>query len=478
MQWKLSRNADALWVCFLPCGGYSAAIPSAVRVMIRYRQRAKSPGCVPRMNRRAGNKKTGRSFASNTGGSVIAMSQILYYVLYPFGWILRTVYNLSGSYLLALFAFAIAMKLILIPFAVKQQKGMIRQAKLKPKEMAIRRKYSGRTDKATQQKIQTEIAEMYQKENYSPLSGCLPVLLQMPIIMVLYTIIRSPLTYITQLSETAITSVQSLVVKYSDTLLSGGILSKAAENSNISSITQTQLVRCLEYFQGNDPTIWNEVTNTVTDFQTKALPSFKELGGLFDFSLVPGFGDGKWILLIIPVLTFVFSYFSMKITRKFTGNAGADMNGAQGGTSTLIMDLSMPLMSVFFTFIVEAAIGVYWLFQNLLSLLQTIILAKLMPIPQVTEEDIKKAEQEMNLKSKKKTAAVPAKIALGDSAKTHARSLHFIDADEEDVPKEPQQLSGPDGESEKKPENPDSAMLGDAPELKKDDPSLSKFKKK
>ena len=72
----------------------------------------------------------------------------------PFGYIMKMLDMLSGNYVVTLFLFAIVMKLVLLPMGIKQQKNQIKQAALRPKEMAIRKKYAGRTDKATQQKMQ------------------------------------------------------------------------------------------------------------------------------------------------------------------------------------------------------------------------------------------------------------------------------------------------------------------------------------
>jgi YidC/Oxa1 family membrane protein insertase len=107
----------------------------------------------------------------------------------PIGWIINFCYDLIPNYAIALLIFTIVMKLILFPFGIKQQKNMIRQAKLRPKEMAIRNRYAGRTDKATQQKMQQEVMKLYQDENYNPASGCLPMILQLVIIFALYGVI-------------------------------------------------------------------------------------------------------------------------------------------------------------------------------------------------------------------------------------------------------------------------------------------------
>ena len=112
----------------------------------------------------------------------------MYYLSYPFG----------GNYVLVLLVLAILTKLAFVYFSIKQHKGQIKMARLAPKIELIKAKYKGRTDQASKQKMQEEILALQQKEGYNMLSGCLPLFIQFPVILVLYKIIRNPLTYIMQ----------------------------------------------------------------------------------------------------------------------------------------------------------------------------------------------------------------------------------------------------------------------------------------
>ena len=129
------------------------------------------------------------------------------------GYVIRFCYDTIGfgSYALALLWFALFVKLLLLPFGIKQQKNQIKGAKLRPKLYAIEKKYAGRTDQVTMRKKQQEIMEMQQREGYSPLSGCLPMLIQLPLILILYRIIQRPLSYISMLSEEAVKSLAAAV---------------------------------------------------------------------------------------------------------------------------------------------------------------------------------------------------------------------------------------------------------------------------
>ena len=94
-------------------------------------------------------------------------------ILKVFGYVVEFCYNIGGqNYLVGLILFAIIVKLAMLPLSIKQQKNSIKQASLRPKEMAIRNKYKGRNDQPTQQKMQNEIYELYQRENFNPAGGC------------------------------------------------------------------------------------------------------------------------------------------------------------------------------------------------------------------------------------------------------------------------------------------------------------------
>ena len=119
-----------------------------------------------------------------------------------FGYVMKLCYSISFSnYIVALFFFALIMQIVLFPLGIKQQKSSVLLSKIRPKENAIRNKYKGRNDRATQQKMNMEIQEMYKAEGYSPTAGCLPLLIQLPLILILFNIVQSPLTYTTDLNN-------------------------------------------------------------------------------------------------------------------------------------------------------------------------------------------------------------------------------------------------------------------------------------
>ena len=130
----------------------------------------------------------------------------------PFSYVMKAcVWISQNSYFFGLFFFALAFEIILLPLAIKQQKSQIAMAKIRPKDYAIRKKYAGRTDRVTQQKMQMEINEMHQQEGVSPFSGCLPLLITLPIVFILFAIVREPVTYSSNFTQDATTHIQVTV---------------------------------------------------------------------------------------------------------------------------------------------------------------------------------------------------------------------------------------------------------------------------
>ena len=318
----------------------------------------------------------------------------------PMGYVIRFCNNLVGNnYFLALLLFAIIIEIILLPFGIKQQKNSIKQAKLRPKEMAIRKKYAGREDQVSKQKMSQEIQEFYQKEGYNPMGGCLPMLIQFPVIIALYNIVMNPLHYICKLSEDAINQIIAIVQPYYPDV----------------TFTATRNIDLLGAMRKlNNPSLFSSVEG-FTEKVYEDLPNLEMFGGAIDLSAIPKITEFSWLLLV-PVLTFLAYFFSMKMTRKLTYQPQADDPAM--GCSNKMMDIMMPLFSVYISFVVPAAIGVYWIFKSLLGVVKQVILKHAMPIPTFTEEDYKAAEKAMN------TNAKPVKTAKSGKV---VRSLHHID---------------------------------------------------
>ena len=320
----------------------------------------------------------------------------------------------GGSYALALLLYALAFKILFIPFSIKQQKNQIASAKLTPKVELIRAKYRGNKTQAAMMKQQEEIRALQQKEGYSPMAGCLPLLLQLPIIIWLYNVIRNPLSYLAKLSDEVVTTLYGIVNEVPAEELANIKL------KTIDQITLSGQIKEIAATGFSDPR-WASI-NPIIDVD--ALPSFN----LWGLNLADKPEILSWLVLI-PIFATAFQWLSMFITRKISGNAQAmavtgDDTADNMQASMKMMDLMMPAMTLFFTFSFSAMMGLYWIYQSILGIIQTLILAKLMPIPKFTEEDIK------TLEKAKRTAEKAQKAIIKTQPKY--KSLHYIDEDDYD----------------------------------------------
>lgn len=319
-------------------------------------------------------------------------------ILKFFGSLLSIFDSFTGSYLLALFIFALLVKIILLPFGIKQQKNSIKQARVRPKEMAIRNKYKGRTDQRTQQKMQTEVMELYQQEGYNPASGCLPLLIQLPVILILYKVITNPLQYICGYT----TDMINKIATYLSELGTAGISVKDGVFSRYDINLISHLKANLEGINGALGELGQVDLSVIPNF------SFFGLGGNDYLAATPN-TDIFSLLLLVPALNCVFTLLSTYVTKKVTFQP---MQDQQSQGSMKFMNIFMAGMTTFIAFTVPAAIGIYWLFNNLLGMLQQLVLAKAMPLPKFTEEDFKRAEKEYSGKADKKETNYKTKIAL------------------------------------------------------------------
>ena len=265
------------------------------------------------------------------------------------------------------------------------------------------------------------------------------MLIQLPILFSLYNVVISPLKYICGFGAETIKNIQLKVYEILQAAGTEGF-EAFAEGKTVSQINLITKMRELG--------LTNFVGENGQAITESMLPDFTIFGGKLDLSMIPI--QHLWsILLLIPALTLVVTYGSTWISRKLMYNPNPE---AQNDISMKIMNLSMPLLSVYISFTVPATIGLYWIFRSILGVLQQLALSKMFPIPKFSEEDYKAAEREANFKA----------LSKNQQKKQKVRSLHHIDDDDYEQPEQP---------VDKKPQLKDGVDKKNAPVLKEDKPS-------
>ncbi len=372
--------------------------------------------------------------------------------------------SFTGSYAIALLLYALVFKIVFLPFSIKQQKNQIAMAKLTPKIENIRAKYKGRTDQRTMQKMNQEIMELQQKEGASPMAGCLPLLIQLPLIMLLYAVIQNPLSYIAKSTDavnryndsigTEAVETDEFLTKYYGDIIEKGekielddiILAvykevntdlTQEEEAKLTAMPKNQeinLIKLIDDFIEDKNSIYSSTPELATPELRRAhissfglnydtIPNFKLFGK--NLAETPSFRNFS-VLVLIPILAAAAQWLTMYLTRKInkTGTQ-TQAQDAQAQMSMKMMDIFMPLMTLWFAFNFSGMLGLYWIYQSLLGLLQTFILAKAMPMPQFTEAELKQIEKE-----RRETEKYQREVA---KTQPKYRSLHYIDDEDYEV---------------------------------------------
>ncbi|MBE6904150.1 MAG: YidC/Oxa1 family membrane protein insertase [Ruminococcaceae bacterium] len=277
---------------------------------------------------------------------------------YPFALILSFFYGLFRNYGFALIVFTIIIKVILIPLGIKQQKSSLNQMKFQPKMKEIQQKYAN-----NKQKQSEEMQKLYQEEGFSPFGGCLPMLIQLPIILILYNIIRNPLTNICAMTASKINTVVAALANLGVTIDSkdANFQIKLAEaiNENFDSLMSAGALP--ENFSKIDFSFFG-----INLSQTPSLSSFN-------------------LLLLIPLFACLTGFLVGIISQKFSAVQ------ATGGTKMLL--LMSPLLSLIYTFMFPAGVGLYWIMSNITAAVQSYVLGKIYN-PREYAEKLKAEEEE------------------------------------------------------------------------------------
>ena len=263
----------------------------------------------------------------------------------PLGYILSFIYDLVQNYGWAVIIFTVITKLIILPLTLKQQKSMSKMQQVRPLMDHIQAKY-----KDDPQRLQQETMKIYKEYGISPAGGCLPLLIQFPIIIGLYQVINRPLSFILHLPQDAVAKIMTMY---------------GADAKNVSA----QIAVC----EKMDPAAVMQELGIAVDKL-----NFNFFG--LNLSQIPNIQFLNWFWLI-PILAAGTAYLSSYVMRKIQGTT------QQQEGSMKVMNMMMPLMSAYFCFILPAGVGLYWISSNVIQIAQSIVLDKIYS-KKNNEEDI------------------------------------------------------------------------------------------
>ena len=341
----------------------------------------------------------------------------------PFAWLMLRLYDWTGNYGLSIILFALAVNLILLPFMAKSKKSTMRTTRLQPMIQELQTRHAG-----NQQKLNEEMQKLYREEGINPMSGCLWSLIPFPILIALYSVIRQPLTRMMFIAEEAAAALQDFFINkgwyvvpakadaYYEIKLAGIVHEHWSELQEAIAAGEGAL-------SGFDFTRLKDIDFSFWGMDLGSVPDWKFW--TFDFSSakiwLPALG-----LFLIPVISTLLSWLQMKV-----GNMSNPQQDAQAEASMKSMTLMMPLMSLWFCFIMPAAMGVYWIANSVFGMVRDYFLTKIFK-KQIDEEDAERtaARQAREREIELKRLETERKHAEGTSEKNSNTSKKKIQANE------------------------------------------------
>ena len=286
---------------------------------------------------------------------------------YPLGWIMWAIYKVVNNYGVALILFTVLVRLALFPLSVKQQKSSAKMQVFQPKMQEIQKKYANNKEKQ-----QEEMMKLYEQHGYNPMAGCLPSIIQMILLFGIIYVVYEPLSHILHMDKATITALTDIVKANAELLGTSG----QPQLTAISAIQNPETV-------GLFSSISSDVISQIQGFDYT-------LFGLY-LGQIPTW---KSVLVLIPILSGVTALLSSIIMQKMQSKSNPSAAQMQGSMKTMLY--LMPLMSVYLGFILPAALCVYWIANNLFTMVQEIFLTwymdKYHPLPK--EEPKKKKKKQ------------------------------------------------------------------------------------
>ena len=268
------------------------------------------------------------------------MSNVMYYLCVPFGYVMKWCWELLGNYGLAIILFTLATKVVLMPLSVWLQYNSIKMVRIQPELNFMKAKFYGDADR-----IGEEQSKLFKREKYNPFAPVFPMLIQIFLLLCVVEIIYHPLTYILHLDSATVDA-----------------LAAWAKADTGSSSVQLQILRALRE-AGSMPE--SLAALQLPDYDTMVRIAAPFCG--FDLSLITA--DTGGLTILVPVIAGVSSLLLC-----IAQNLINPLQAEQGKLNKYGMTVFSVGLSLYLGCFVPAGIALYWMASNLLAILVQLLL--------------------------------------------------------------------------------------------------------
>lgn len=295
------------------------------------------------------------------------ISKILGYIInFVFKFIY--IFTVENSLGLAIIIFTIIVKFLLFPLNYKQQKSTYIMQKIQPEIKKIQDKYKdNKKDPEAAKKMQSEISKIYAKYNCNPFGGCLPLFFQLPILVALYFIMKNSYLFISDINDiyTQIANqilntngYEDIIVPLASPLVPKGMTIDVSILSDLQKVINKFTINDWEILQSKLPSI-----NISSLLEQKS--NIEYFLGI-NLTEIVGLSFPKVLFAILSGLT---TFLSTWIAYKKSNSEDDNMKRQQK-----IMNVIMPIMTIFFTVQIPCGVAIYWIVGNIIQVIQQVIL--------------------------------------------------------------------------------------------------------
>lgn len=366
-------------------------------------------------------------FLTKSGGVLGPIASVL-------GAIMDVIFNITASMGIAniglcIILFTIITKMLMLPLTIKQQKSTKLMSVMNPEIVAVQNKYKGKTDQESMQKQNVELQAIYDKYGTSMTGGCLPLLIQMPILFALYRVVYNIPAYVSSVRVYFDNVVTALIGQagYIEKLQAITDITKATRNVGIDKYDFTSLDKLVDLLYNFSSAQWAELEAAFPAISTTIAENAEVISDMnyflgLNIAEAPGWVPS--IAWIIPILAAASQFLSVKIMQGKQPKVDPDNTTAQ---SMQTMNNIMPLMSAFICVTMPIGLGIYWIASSLVQIAQQLFVNAYMERVDI-DEMVKKNIEKIN-KKRAKQGLPPTKVT------SVSHSLEEVKAAEEKVKK-------------------------------------------
>ena len=328
---------------------------------------------------------------------------------------------------LCIILFTIVMKTLMIPLTIKQQKTTKLMSVMNPEIQAIQKKYKGKSDQESMQRQNVEIQAVYEKYGTSMTGGCLPLLIQMPILLALYRVIYNIPAYVPSVRVYFDNVVTPLMgqADYAQKLQEITNIATAC-GGKLDKFDFTNANRLVDMLYKFSTAQWGELQSlfpAISDVIGQNAAVVERMNTFLGLNMAEAPGWVPSFAWIIPVLAAVSQWFSTKLMSGNQPSTSADAENPMA-QSMKTMTTTMPLFSAFICITMPAGLGIYWIATSVVTIIQQLIVNAYMD--KVNIDDMIAKNLEKVNKKRAKQGLPPAKVTQNATV-----SLKAIKAEEE-----------------------------------------------